>query len=92
MKKKLTEIVEQYGRWVFIIYITTFVLTFGAVFLLLQIGFKESVVVFFTDNLGEEYASAGTAVLAYAITKATQPIRIAVTIVLVPLFGRRASP
>jgi hypothetical protein len=92
MKKKLTEIIEQYGRWVFIIYISTFVLTFGGVFLLLQVGFKESVVAFFTDNLGEEYASAGSAVLAYAITKATQPIRIAITIALVPFFGRRTNP
>jgi type IV secretory pathway TraG/TraD family ATPase VirD4 len=92
MKKKWTELIEKYGKWVFIIYLTTFVVTFGSVFILLQVGFKDSVVAYFIDNLGEEYASAGSAVLAYAITKATQPIRIAITILVVPLVARISNP
>ncbi len=92
MKKKLTEIVEQYGRWVIIIYLSTFVVTFGGVFLLIQFGFKEAIMDLFPkDWVGEDYASAGSAIVAYAITKATQPIRIAITIALVPLFGRRVN-
>ena len=95
MKNKLTDIIEKYGRWVIVVYLATFVFTFVGVFVLLQLGLKESILSAVPSGWGEElrdeYASAGTLVLSYAITKLTQPIRIALTVALVPLLGRRTT-
>ena len=88
MNKRWKEILEKYGRLAIIIYLVTFVFTFGGTFLMIQFGFKDSVVQFFQEYLGDEYSAAGTVVLAYAITKITQPIRIALTIVVLPIFGK----
>ena len=87
----MKEIIEKYGRLAIIIYLSTFVLTFSGVFCLIQMGMKESVVEFFTSYLGEEYAAAGTVALAYAITKITQPIRIGVTVLLLPIIAKQKS-
>ncbi len=91
MNKKWKEILDTYGRLAIIIYLSTFVLTFASVFLLIQLGFKDSIVAFFQENIGEDYSSAGTMIVAYGITKLTQPIRIAITIALVPILGRKKS-
>ena len=88
MNTKWKQILEKYGRLAIVIYLTTFVVTFAGVFLLIQVGFQESIVSFFQEYLGEEYSSAGTLVVTYAITKILQPIRIAITIALIPIFGR----
>ena len=88
MNDKLKKILEKYGTVAIVIYLVTFLITFVSVFSLLQFGFKDSVVAFFQEHLGERYSSAGTLAVAYAITKVTQPIRIGVTIVLVPFFAK----
>ena len=88
MESKVKEILEKYGRLAIVIYLSTFVLTFTGVFCLIQMGMKDSVVDFFESYLGEGNGAAGTIALAYAITKITQPLRIALTVLLIPIFGR----
>ena len=89
MKEKWKKILERYGTIAFVIYFVTFVVTFVLIYSLIQVGFEDTIVSFFEKHLGGKFSSAGTIVVAYALTKATQPIRIGVTIVLVPFFASK---
>jgi hypothetical protein len=91
MKEKWKNILERYGTIALVIYLVTFVVTFVAIYSLIEFGFEDSIVSFFEEHLGEKYSSAGTLVVAYALTKATQPIRIGITILLVPIVASKKT-
>lgn len=88
MRKKWKEIVEEYGKLAFVVYMTIFVLTLSGFFLLLKFGFSEMLLGWFEGSISEETLTASTGVAAYALTKLTQPIRIFVTISLLPIISR----
>ena len=89
MKAKWKEMMVEYGRLAIIVYLTIFALTFASFFVLIQFGFRDSVLEYFQDWLGDDAAPAGTLAMAYIVTKVLQPIRIAVTVAVVPIVGRK---
>ena len=91
MKEKWKKILERYGTIAIVIYLVTFVVTFVAIFSLIQFGFEDSIVSFFEEKFGKTFGSAGTIFVAYALTKATQPIRIGITILLLPLVASKKT-
>ena len=88
MRKKWKEIVEEYGKLAFVVYITIFILTLSFFFLLLKLGFSDVLLGWFEGSISEETLTASTGVLAYALTKLTQPVRIFITITLLPIISR----
>ena len=88
MKKKWKEIVEEYGKLAFVVYMTIFILTLSCFFLLLKLGFSDILLGWFEGSVSEETLTASTGVLAYALTKLTQPVRIFLTISLLPVISR----
>ena len=88
MKKKWKEIVEEYGKLAFVVYMTIFILTLSSFFLLLKLGFSDLLLGWFEGAVSEETLTASTGVLAYALTKLTQPVRIFLTVSLLPIVSR----
>ena len=88
MKAKWKKMFEEYGRLAIIVHLTIFFLTWSCFFVLIQFGFRDTVMEYFQDRLSGESASAGTVFLAYGVTRLVSPIRIAVTAALVPLIAR----
>lgn len=88
MKKKWKEIVTEYGMLAFIVYMLIFVLTLGMFFSLLKLGFSDMLLEWIGDSIPQETITASTGVLAYALTKLTQPVRIFITISLLPMISR----
>jgi hypothetical protein len=78
LKERLKELMETYGRLAFIIYFTIFFGTLAGFIIAIKAGFEVS------SGSGQ----TGTVVIAYAATKALQPIRILVTLALTPLVAR----
>lgn len=89
MKKKWKDIVEEYGRLAFIVYMTIFAFTLSGFFLLLKFGFSEMLLGWFDGYVSADTITTSTGVMAYALTKITQPIRILLTISLLPIISRR---
>jgi hypothetical protein len=85
----LKQVFTEYGTVALVLYLMIFVLVFAGVWLALKAGWAPS----------GAAGSAGTVAAAYIITKLTQPLRIAATVVLTPIVarvyeritGRRAS-
>ena len=84
MKNKIQELMALYGKLAIIIYLSIFFLVFLSFYLAIEAGVDLESWSLFKGRLGQ----AGQVVIAYAATKITQPIRIAVTVALTPLVAR----
>ena len=78
MRKTLKHVFTEYGAVALVLYLTIFFLVFAGVWLALQAGWSP------TSTAGK----AGGVAAAYIITKITQPLRIAATVVLTPFIAR----
>ena len=78
LKERLKTLMDRYGRLAFIIYFTIFFGTLGGFFIALKAGFE-------VDGGAEK---TGTVVIAYAATKALQPLRILATLALTPMIDQ----
>ena len=83
MGSKMENLLAKYGRAGIIVYFSIFFLTLFGFWTLLTVGIDIRTWSFFS-GLGD----VGAIGLAYAATKITQPIRIALTVVCTPLVGR----
>ena len=87
--ERIKNLIEEYGRLVVIIHLLMWAVTFCVMFGVIQFGMRDWVVGHLTNWVGEEYAQAGTILVAYAATKLTQPVRVMLLVVLVPIIKRR---
>lgn len=78
MKKTLKEIMTEYGAIAVVVYLALFAIVLIASYLAIRFGWKS------TSAAG----SAGTWAAAYIITKITQPLRIAATVLLSAFIGK----
>ena len=86
--EKFKNLLEEYGRLALVVHLLMWFVTFLVMFCIIQFGMKDWVVGHLSNFLGEEYAQAGTVLIAYAATKLTQPIRLMLLVVLVPFIKR----
>ena len=98
LKSKWKKILDEYGRLAIIVHLSIFFISWISFFLLIQFGFKDTIVSFFQSPslpqwlvLDPEEASKGTIILAYGVTRIVSPLRIALTASLVPLIARRRN-
>lgn len=89
MKQKLTEIYERYGRMAVILYLVIFFVTLFAAWILVQSGVDLHQVSWFEDGLAGKSA---TFAIAYIVTKILQPLRIALVVLLLYIFGGKEDP
>ena len=82
--QKLKELLTEYGQFALIMHLVLWACTFVMVFAAINLGLKDWVIGYAETILGEEYSKAGIVLLAYAMTKLTQPLRILILIPLVP--------
>lgn len=85
MKAKLDALLAEYGKIVLLVYLSTSVVTFGGAMIAIKSGFQ-------VEGAAE---GAGLVAASWVFLKLTQPIRIAVTIVLTPIVAkivRRKKP
>ena len=78
LKQRLKDLMEAYGRLAFIIYFSIFFATLGGFIIAIKAGFEVD------GGAGQ----TGTVVVAYAATKALQPVRILATLALTPLLDQ----
>jgi hypothetical protein len=78
MRKKFKELMEQYGPVAVVLYFAIFFAVLGGFALAIRLGFEPESAV----------GKVGVFTAAYLATKATQPLRIAATLALTPVFGR----
>lgn len=78
MRKTFKQLMTEYGVVAVVLYFTIFFLVLGGAWLALRAGWTPKSV----------SGQAGRFLAAYIITKLTQPIRIAATVVLTPLVAR----
>ena len=83
MGSKIQNLFSEYGRTGIIVYFTIFFVTLFGFWVLLTVGFDIRTRSYFS-SLGD----VGAFGLAYAATKITQPIRIALTLVATPIVAR----
>ena len=83
MGSKVQNLFSEYGRTGIIVYFTIFFLTLFGFWMLLTVGVDIRTWSYFS-SLGD----VGAIGLAYAATKITQPIRIALTLVATPAVAR----
>ena len=83
MNSKMQNLLSKYGRIALYVYLTIFLLTLSAFWGLLTAGFDIRTWSFFS-----ELGNIGAIGMAYAATKITQPIRIALTFVLTPIVDK----
>ena len=88
MKQKLTEMIERYGKVAIYLYLGIFAATLISVWLLVQNGVELQQVSWFKEGLA---GKAGTLTIAYVVTKILQPLRIGLTLLLLPLFGKKTA-
>ena len=86
--EKFKKLLEEYGRLALVVHLSVWLVTFLVMFCIIQFGMKDWVVGHLSNFLDEEYAQAGTVLIAYAATKLTQPIRFMLLVVLVPSVKR----
>ena len=84
MGSKVQDLFSEYGRTGIIVYFTIFFATLLGFWLLLTVGVDIRTWSYFS-KLGD----VGAIGLAYAATKITQPVRIAITLVLTPIVARK---
>lgn len=78
MRKTLKGILAEYGAIAVVLYLTLFFLVFIGAYVAIRLGWGPSSVA----------ANAGAWTAAYIVTKITQPLRIAGTVVLTTFLGR----
>ena len=83
MGSKVQNLFSEYGRTGIIVYFSIFFLTLFGFWTLLTVGVDIRTWSYFS-SLGD----VGALGLAYAATKITQPIRIALTLILTPVVAR----
>lgn len=92
MRKKLQELLTQYGPIAAVTWFGIFFLALFGFALALQLGFSTEAVTSKMASLGFSSdgiaAKAGVWAAAYALTKVIQPIRIAVWLLVTPLLSR----
>ena len=89
----MKNLLAKYGRLAVVVYLSIFALVFLFFFVSLQVGLDLESWSFFKDRLsssgeGGNVGKASVLLLAYIATKLTQPIRIGVTVALLPLVAR----
>ena len=77
-RRSLKDMITEYGAVALVVYLTIFALVLAGFWIALQAGFRPAGV----DG------QAGSLLAAYVLTKLTQPIRIAATLVLVPFVAK----
>lgn len=82
--KRLKHLIEEYGNIAIGTYLAIFALTFVSFWALISFGVDLSALSGWFTGLPE----VGTLAIAYAATKLTQPLRIALCIVLIPVVHR----
>lgn len=78
MRKTLKQILIEYGVVGVVLYLAIFFLVLGGAWLAMKSGFRPA-------SVGSQ---TGTFLAAYIVTKLTQPLRIAATVILTPLIAR----
>jgi hypothetical protein len=78
MRKRLESILAEYGTVAIVVYFAIFFATLAGFFVAIRMGWRAS-------STGGQ---AGTLAAAWIATKLTQPVRIAVTLVLTPLLAK----
>jgi NADH:ubiquinone oxidoreductase subunit 6 (subunit J) len=78
LKKTLKSVLTEYGAVALVLYLAIFALVLGGVYFALKAGWTPA----------SATGKASTFVAAYIITKLTQPLRIAATVILTPLVAR----
>jgi hypothetical protein len=78
VRQTLTRVFTEYGAVALVLYLAIFALVFAGVWFALQAGWAPS------STAGK----AGGLAATYIITKLTQPLRIAATVVLTPLVAK----
>ena len=78
MKKTVQNLLTEYGTVAVIVYFAIFFAVLGGFWLGIRFGWRPTSVA----------GSAGTLAAAYIATKLTQPIRIAVTVVITPIVAK----
>ena len=78
MRKTLKAILAEYGAIAVVLYLTLFFVVFIGAYVAIRLGWGPSSVA----------ANAGAWTAAYIVTKITQPLRIAGTVVLTTFLGR----
>ena len=86
MGSKVQDLFSKYGRTGIIVYFSIFFLTLFGFWMLLTVGVDIRTWSYFSA-LGD----VGAIGLAYAATKITQPLRIALTLVLTPFVARSTT-
>ncbi len=84
MKSKIKALYEKYGNIAIVAYLAVFFMTFFAFFGLISMGFSLQDY----SSWFSELPTVGIIPIAYAATKLTQPIRIALCLVLIPIVYR----
>jgi len=77
-KQSWQQLLEEYGRIAIVTYFGIFFSVLGGFYVAIKMGF----------NVESAAGGAGTFGAAYVATKVTQPIRIAVTVVVTPFLAR----
>lgn len=92
MRKKLQELLTQYGPIAAVTWFAIFFLVLGGFALALQFGFNTGAVTGWMAKLGFNpdgiAAQAGVWTAAYGLTKIVQPLRIALWLLVTPLLSR----
>ncbi|HEX5577659.1 MAG TPA: hypothetical protein VFX40_04740 [Gemmatimonadaceae bacterium] len=78
MRKTLKKVLAEYGAIAVVLYLTIFFAVFIGAYFAIQLGWAPESVV----------GTAGAWTAAYLITKVTQPLRIASTVVLTTFLGK----
>jgi len=78
MRKKLETLLTEYGVVALVLYFAIFVLVLVGSWIAIRAGWS-------TTSVG---GRASTLAAAYVVTKLTQPLRIAATVVLTPLLAK----
>ena len=78
LKKRLKDLMEVYGRLAITIYFSIFFATLGGFIVAIKAGFE----------IDGGAGKTGTVVIAYAATKALQPVRILATLALTPVLDQ----
>jgi len=77
VRTKLTGLIEEYGKLAIFVYFGIFFAVWSGIALAIRMGWQ-------TESAA---GTAGTWAAAYVITKLTQPLRIAATLVITPALG-----
>jgi hypothetical protein len=78
MRKTLKHVLTEYGQVALVLYLAIFALVLCGTWIAMRAGWSPS----------SAAGKAGTFAAAYIVTKLTQPLRIAATVVLTPLLAK----